>query len=125
LPTTRHHCILDCVGLGSKSRRWASLTVTPERVISEYIEDLIFVTCWILTHNKLIIKSTIEEMCFKCFLESSKVETCTKFSRQPIPNFTRFVRNSSFKTVTSLNFKTISCRSKIITQRNIHPKQLI
>jgi len=26
LTTTRHRCNLDCVGLGAKSRRWASLT---------------------------------------------------------------------------------------------------
>jgi len=26
LPTTRHHCNLDCVGLGLKPRRWSPLT---------------------------------------------------------------------------------------------------
>jgi len=26
LPTTRHHCNLDCMGLGAKQRRWAPLT---------------------------------------------------------------------------------------------------
>jgi len=26
LPTTRHHCNFDCMGLGTKLRRWAPLT---------------------------------------------------------------------------------------------------
>jgi len=45
LPTTRHHCNLDCVGLGAKPRSRGDghrSLVTPERVLSEYNEDLIF-----------------------------------------------------------------------------------
>jgi len=36
LPTTRHRCKLDCVGLGAKPLRWTPLTR------DEYNEDLIF-----------------------------------------------------------------------------------
>jgi len=41
LPTTRHCCNLEMWTLGTKSRRWAPLLVTPTRVLSEYNEDLI------------------------------------------------------------------------------------
>jgi len=37
LSTTRHRCNLDCVSLGDGHRS----LVTPERVLSEYNEDLI------------------------------------------------------------------------------------
>jgi len=33
LPTTRHRCNLDCVGLGAKPRRWAPLTLDTQKGI--------------------------------------------------------------------------------------------
>jgi len=33
LPTTRHRCNRDCVGLGAKPRRWTPLTRAPKRIL--------------------------------------------------------------------------------------------
>jgi len=43
LPTIRHRCNLESVGLLAQSRRDGHRSlVTPERVLSEYNENLIF-----------------------------------------------------------------------------------
>jgi len=49
LPTTRHRCNLDCMGLGAKPRRWASLN-RDSRKGSEYNENsnFFFVTDYMM-----------------------------------------------------------------------------
>jgi len=42
LPTTRHCCNLDCVGLGASRGDGHRSLVTPKRVLSVYKKDLIF-----------------------------------------------------------------------------------
>jgi len=55
LPTTRHRCNLDVWALARSRGDGHRSLVTPERVLSEYNEDLIFLFFWL--YKKKLLKS--------------------------------------------------------------------
>jgi len=57
LPTTRHCCNLDVWALMAQSRRDGHCSlVTPERVLSEYNKDLIFLNFKNINYNVILVK---------------------------------------------------------------------